>query len=208
MVRREKVRFFGYDVTHGKFEMGEDRKAEIMKMEFPKGTKKMQSFLGSALFFKNFIINYSDLTANLTEMTHKDFNWDEKTWIFDYRGDFDKLKEKIRQCVAIHFPDYTLRTDASDVACGVVLFQVYVAPQGERIHQLIAVSSKKFSRQAKRWDIHKKEAYGMFYGFKAFEYLLRGKDFIIQTDHANLAWIGANQTPIVARWRIYMQGFN
>jgi hypothetical protein len=131
----KKVRFLGYDVTHGKFEMGEDRKAEIMKMEFPKGTKKMQSFLGSALFFKNFIINYSNLTANVTEMTHKDFNWDEKTWMFDYRGDFDKLKEKIMQCVAIHFPDYTLvwilRTDASDVACGVVLFQVYVAPRGK-----------------------------------------------------------------------------
>jgi hypothetical protein len=31
---------------------------------------------------------------------------------------------------------------------------------------------------------------------------LRGKDFIIQTDRANLAWIGANQTPIVARTRI------
>jgi hypothetical protein len=142
--------------------MGEDRKTEIIKMEFPKVTKKLQSFLGSALFFKNFNITYLDLTANLTEMTTKDFNWDEKTWIFDYRGDFDKLKGKIRQCVAIHFPDYTLvwilRTDASDVACGVVLLQVYVAPQGERIHQLIAVSSKQFSRQAKRWDIHKKKA--------------------------------------------------
>jgi hypothetical protein len=66
--------------------MGDDRKAEIMKMEFPKETKTMQLFLGSALFFKNFIINYSDLTANFTEMTHKDFNWDEKTWIFNYRG--------------------------------------------------------------------------------------------------------------------------
>jgi hypothetical protein len=76
--------------------MGEDRKAEIMKMEFPKGTKKMQSFLRSALLFKSFIINYSDLTADLTEMTNKDFNWDEKSWIFNYRGDFDKLKEKIR----------------------------------------------------------------------------------------------------------------
>jgi hypothetical protein len=129
------LRKSGYDVTHGKFEMGEDRKAEIMKMEFPKGTKKMHSFLVSALFFKNFIINYSDLTAKLTEMTHKDFNWDEKTWIFGYRGDFDKLKDKIRQCVTIHFPDYTLvwilRTDTSDVACGVVLLQVYVAPRGD-----------------------------------------------------------------------------
>jgi hypothetical protein len=87
--------------------MGEDRKPEIINMEFPKGTKKMQSFFGSALFLKNFIINYSDLTTNFTEMTHIDFNWDEKTWIFNYRGDFDKLKDKIRLCVAIHFPDYT-----------------------------------------------------------------------------------------------------
>jgi hypothetical protein len=43
----------------------------------------------------------------------------------------------------------------------------------------------------------------MFYGFKAFEYILRGKDFVIKTIKN-----GANQTPIVARWRKYMQGFN
>jgi hypothetical protein len=112
---------------------------------------------------------------------------------------------------AIHFPDYTslwiLRTDASDVACGVVLFQVYVTLQGERIHQLIAVSSRS-SRDKRSAGTYTKRKLTVCFTASRHEYLLRGTDFIIQTDHANLAWIGANQAPIVARWRIYMQGFN
>jgi hypothetical protein len=41
----KKVRFLGYDVSHGKFEMGEDRKAEMMKTDFLKGTKKISTVL-------------------------------------------------------------------------------------------------------------------------------------------------------------------
>ena len=47
----------------------------------------------------------------------------------------------------------------------------------------------------------------MFYGFKIFAYYLRGKDFVVQTDHAHLTYIGNNQTPIVVRWRVFMQSF-
>jgi hypothetical protein len=101
----KKIRFFGYDVTHGKFEMGEDCKVEIMKMAFPKGTEKCTRSWHQHCSKTS---SSTDLTANLTKLTHKDFNWDEKTWIFNYRGEFDKLKDKIRHCVAIHFPDYTL----------------------------------------------------------------------------------------------------
>jgi hypothetical protein len=47
----------------------------------------------------------------------------------------------------------------------------------------------------------------MYYGFKQFAYYLRGKEFIVQTDHSNLTYIGDNLTPIVVRWRIFMQSF-
>ena len=60
----DKVTFFGYEVTHGKWELSEDRKQAIMAMEFPKNTKQMQSFLGAALFFHNHIPKYSEWTAS------------------------------------------------------------------------------------------------------------------------------------------------
>ena len=47
----------------------------------------------------------------------------------------------------------------------------------------------------------------MFFGFYTFVYYLRGKKFTVQVDHSNLAYLGDNQTPIVVRWRIFMQSF-
>jgi hypothetical protein len=48
--------------------LGKDRKQAIMDMEFPTSVKTMQHFLGSALFFRNFVPNYSDLTAKLHQI--------------------------------------------------------------------------------------------------------------------------------------------
>jgi hypothetical protein len=47
----------------------------------------------------------------------------------------------------------------------------------------------------------------MFFLFKTFSPMLAGKENIIQTDHQNVLWMENNQTPIVIRWRIYMQSF-
>ena len=113
--------------------------------------------------------------------------------------------------MALHFPDYELewimRTDASQVACAAVLFMVVVDEDNKKTYKLIGCASKKFSAQATSWDIHKKEAYAMFFGFFTFAYYLSSKEFTVQVDHANLTYLGDNQTPIVVRWRIFMQSF-
>ena len=136
-------------------------------------------------------------------MTQKNFNWNKDTWVIDYHDCFNKLKEAIQVSMTLYFPDYDLewimRTDASIIACAAVLFQVVVAEDGTKTYQLIGCASKKFSAQAYSWDIHKKEAYAMFFGFITYAYYLRGKTFTTQIDHINLTYIGDNQTPIVIR---------
>ena len=37
--------FFGYEVSHGKYKLGKERKDNIQKMQLPTKTKDMQSFL-------------------------------------------------------------------------------------------------------------------------------------------------------------------
>jgi hypothetical protein len=96
-----------------------------MDMEFPTIVKTMQHFLGSALFFRNFVPNYSDLTAKLHQMTHRDLNWSTETWSIDYKAAFLKSKEPICKSCTLYAPAYTLqwvgRSDASQYASSIVI---------------------------------------------------------------------------------------
>jgi len=205
------VKFFGYKISKGKYEMDVDRKKAIMEFEMPNSQKSMQRFLGAALFFKSFVANYSDVAAKLHKMTHKDFNWDKRTWTDDYKEAFEKMKQSLVTSVALFFPDYELpwilRVDASDVAVGAVLCQIRTDKDGNEVFEPIGFASKKFSETAMNWDPFKKEAYAAYFGVNYFAYYLRGKAFILETDHRNLLWIEKSEVPMVVRWRLFMQSF-
>ena len=143
-------------------------------------------------------------------MTHKDFNWKRESWTYDYESDFERMKKALSESVANHFPDYNLdwvlRVDASDKAVGAVLYQERPDEFGV-VHEPIGFASQKFSNIASRWDAFKKEAYAAFYGVSHFGYYLRGKPFLLETDHRNLLWIEKSEVPIVVRWRVFLQSF-
>ena len=75
------------------------------------------------------------------------------------------------------------------------------------VHEPIGFASQKFSNIASRWDAFKKEAYAAYYGVSHFAYYLRGKPFLLETDHRNLLWIEKSDVPIVVRWRVFLQSF-
>jgi hypothetical protein len=209
-----KVQFFGYECTHNSLRLTDDRKKAILDIPFPKDgnkCKKIRSLLGCGVMFTSFIPNYSDLIANLTDMTKASFNWDESTWKHPYRKQFDNFKDGLQQACAVFYPDYSLdwilRTDASDYGIGAVLLQVFVKPDGTSELQPIAFYSKKFSEQAIKWPTIEQEGYAIYAAVKKFAYYLVGKEFIIETDHNNLRWMEASEVAKIVRWRIYLQGF-
>jgi hypothetical protein len=143
-------------------------------------------------------------------MTRKEFNWkDPSTWTRDYRAVFTEFKTALMLSVALHYPNYDwqwiLRVDASDDACGAVLLQQ--RPEDGALLP-INLSSKKFSSHASRWAIIEKDAFGCYFGVHSNDYFLRGKSFILETDHNNLVWIHTSEVPKIIRWRIFMQSFN
>ena len=172
----------------------------------------MQSFLGAALFFHNHIPDYSEWSAKLYEMTHDGFSWDPGTWKYDYREHFSQFKKCIKQACRLYFPRYDLpwivRCDASEHAVGAILFQVTTNADGSIEHQPIAFSSKRFSGPAQKWDAYKREAYAIYHAVHSFAWYLRGKEFLVETDHRNLQWIESSQSPIVCRWRALLQSFH
>ena len=205
------VTFFGYEVTHQKWKLSDSRKSAIDALPFPSSKKEMQSFLGAALFFHNHIPDYSQWSAKLYEMTHDGFSWDPGTWKFGYRAHFELFKTAIQEACTLYFPRYDLpwiiRCDASEHAVGAVLFQVVTNLDGSVDHQPIAFSSKRFSGPATKWDAYKREAYAIYHSVHAFSWYLRGKEFLVETDHRNLQWIETSLSPIVCRWRALLQAF-
>lgn len=209
----DKAKFFGYIVRHRRYELDQERKDSITSIPFPTTLKKMQQFLGAAIFFRSFVPHFASLTAPLHDMTRQEFDWKHPDrWSQDYRKVFDDLKLALLEAHTLYLPDYSLewilRTDASLLGVGAVLFQLYVASDSaDPIYQPIAFVSHKFSAQASRWTTIEQEAFAIFYAVMKLSFQLRGKPFVLETDHNNLLWIEASVVPKIMRWRIFLQSF-
>jgi hypothetical protein len=97
-------------------------------MELPDTRKKLQSFLGTTIYFSSFIPQFSTLSAPLHNMVKQNFSWGKDCWTPVLTAAFNKLKAALQNTVAIHYPNYEwewrLRCDASDTGVGAVLLQV------------------------------------------------------------------------------------
>lgn len=209
-----EANFFGYVCRQGCYELSQTRKDAIYSLPFPHNMKQMQSFLGSAVFFKSFVPAFSSLAAPLYDMVRKDFSWDETTWgDTDYRKAFQDFKDALLAATAIFYPNYDyewiLRTDASRFGIGAVLLQV--CPESgdtAQVLQPISFFSQKFSDQATRWSTIEQEAYAIFAAVRYFAYYLTCKPFILETDHNNLLYMEQSIVPKIVRWRVYLQSFS
>jgi hypothetical protein len=206
----DKAEFFGYVCQHGTYRLSSERITSVMSIPFPEGgnkMKKMQQFLGSAVYFKPFIFDYSKKTSALTEMTHREFSWSDKTWLKDYKTLFESFKADILHSFTLYHPNYEvpwyLYVDASDVALGGVLIQVVNQEQ-----QVLAFISKKFTTSSVRWSTIEKECFAMFYSCQKLRYYLHAKEFTMLTDHNNLLYMESSEVPKIIRMRIFLQDFN
>jgi hypothetical protein len=183
-------------------------------MVFPRSQKEMQSFLGATLYFKSFVPAFSDKAALLYEMTKSTFDWSDKaSWKHDYQKLFEDFKKALLKSVALYYPDYDmewiLRVDASTIGVAAALFMRKPSPDPKSPEPIlpIAFASKKFSVQATKWSTIEQEAYACYFGVNHFDYYLRCKPFILETDHNNLLWMEASSVPKIVRWRVYLQSF-
>jgi hypothetical protein len=185
-----------------------------MAMTFPRSQKEMQSFLGATLYFKSFIPAFSDKASPLYEMTKSSFNWsDQSTWKHNYKTLFEDFKKALLKSVALYYPDYDmewiLRVDASTIGAAAALFMRKPSPDPKSREPVlpIAFASKKFSVQATKWSTIEQEAYACYFGVNYFDYYLRCKPFVLETDHNNLLWMESSSVPKIIRWRVYLQSF-
>ena len=71
----ESVEYLGYILSPSGLTMSNDMIKIIQDWPEPKNVKDIQSFLGFANFYRQFIFNYSDIVILLTHLTWKNIPW-------------------------------------------------------------------------------------------------------------------------------------
>ena len=94
-----------------------------------------------------------------------------------------------------------VQIDASNFGIGGYMFQ---SDKDGVTHRPIEFFSKTLSATQRRWGIPDKEAYAIL---KKWEHPLRDREFVLQTDHKNLAYVNYEGTAKVKRWKMLIQEF-
>ena len=203
--------FFGYLISQGSWKITPERIESIRNIPTPNTKKRLQSLLGAALFTRNFIPNFSKLTAPLHNFCKDGVKWNPEL-VSEIEKFCQPLKDAIAHAFTLFFPDldlpWFLQADASAFAVASILFQERTREDGTKEKEPLFFHSHKLSDQAQRWDTHKRECWALVCAFKDNESLLRGKLVYVDTDHANLLAMEIHTAPIVIRWRIYLQSFH
>jgi len=213
-----EVKFFGYKVVDGRYYLEDSRSEAIDLIPFPPDEHSaankqtaMRSFLGQTRIFQPHVPDYTFFSGPLEQMTSSNFNWDRTTWKEDFQLIFEQFKSRLKTAMVLFMPDFNkewiLRTDASTTGYGGVLYQVSVNAEGKREYEPLTFISRKWSDPATRWDTFSQECFGIFACVKECSHLLRGKPFIIETDHANLRTMEQSQVPKIIRQHLYLRTF-
>jgi len=203
--------------------MDPDRVRTIAEWPEPRTVKEVQSFLGFANFYRNFIHQFSRMSAPLSEVTKgpagrtkrnsrkgsaiQGFNITSEA-----RESFLSLKQAF-QCEPVlrHYdPALPIRieTDASGGALGAVITQLFEDSQWHPI----AFWSRKLKGPEVRYEVHDSELLAVVEAFKHWRQYLEGSRHTIRvlTDHSNLRYFATTKelSRRQARWAEYLSAFD
>ena len=103
--------------------MSANKVKDIIEWKEPRSIHEVQQFLEFAKFYRRFINGYSGVARPLSNFTKKGQSWN---WTNECQKAFDGLKQRfISAPILINYylqRQKIIKTDASDLAKGVVLF--------------------------------------------------------------------------------------
>ena len=183
-------------------------KTEALKQISPPTTKKsLRSFLGMVSFYRRFIPLASELTGPLSDLLRKPQR-EPLRWTEDLLSRFTKLKDALSSLPVLRLPNpalpFVLRTDASNFGLGAVLLQYH-----DGTPHPVAYASRKMLDRERKYSTIEKEALAILFGITKFDFYLRGKQFILETDHKPLVYLqkSTSSNDRLTRWALQLQNY-
>jgi hypothetical protein len=202
----QRVNYLGHVVTDKGVAPDPAKVEAITKWHAPTNIKELRGFLGTTGYYRSFIRDYSDKAAPLTEMLKKGVIY---SWTPDRQKPFCTLKNALVSQPIHSYPTrkdpFILDCDASNFALGSVLSQVQDGRE-----KVIAYCSKNLNECQRHYCTTKRELYAIKYSVQYFKPYLKGRPFLIRTDHSALVWLKNYREgdDTMTRWNYELQGYD
>ena len=188
----ELVEYLGYILFPSGLTISNDKVKIIQDWPEPKKVKDIQSFLGFANFYCQFIFNYLNIVILLIYLTWKDIPWkfDSSCW-----DAFNFLKKVFTSTpILTHWiPDAQLimETNASDYALTAILS---IVNDDNEIHP-VSFHSRTFTAAELNYNTYDKKLLAIFEAFKIWQHYLEGLAYSINVvmDHKNLEYFSTTK---------------
>ena len=153
---KNSLTFFGFIFSDKGISPDPNKVRAIQDTKPPISTQGVRSFLGMATYCAKFILNFSDNSQPLCELTKKDFRF---IWTKVHGQATDKIKRLLTSKTIMAYFDQQketeLITDASPVGLSVILFQ---KTPGQSNRKVVAYASRSLSDVESRYSQMEKEA--------------------------------------------------
>ena len=203
---RSEIDYLGVRIFEGTMKANLDKVKAIEAMKPPETKKEVQEFMGLVNFYREFCPGLAETAEPLYKLTHKatDFNWTT-----EHQTAFDKVKQLVTKPPLLRIPDqqrqFIISSDASGIALGAVLSQVYNGNEHP-----VSFASRVLSDAEKNYSVIEKELLAIVFAVKKFRCYIYGTRFIVQCDHNPLKYMATMKDPTkrISRWLMYLQDFN
>lgn len=181
----KQIGYLGFLISPGKVAPNPIKTKVISNYPIPRTRKQLQSFLGMCNYFRQFIKDYAKITRPLTKLTSSNVNYELNPEAITA---FEVMKRVMAEQVTLSIVDFSkefsLSTDASNIAIGAVLTQKQ--DKGERP---IYFFSRTLNEHEVNYPTHEKELLAIVAAIEEFETYLKGRKFVVKTDSQCLVYL-------------------
>lgn len=206
---QKRAKFLGRIITEHGFEADPENIEGVKQMQPPTTRAELLSTIGRMTWIRQFLDTrykekirtqcFSQLINELHKLNRKKAEFE---WTPEANAAFIKVKSRLMSSPVIQFANFDhpfiLITDASEVAAGAVLMQEI---NGQK--SIVAVASTLFNTTEQKWSTTEREAYAIVWAVGKFDYYVRGRKFLLLTDHRSLIYLDQTEfkNPKIARWQ-------
>jgi hypothetical protein len=184
---------------------GRNKLQAIRDAQPPTNIKMVRSFVGLCNFFRTHIKDFAIIAAPLFKVTRKDSGYKSGPLPPDALHAFKVLQQQLTSDPVMAFPrsdrQYALITDAAtgsaDFTGGLGAILTQMDQHGN--HYAISFASRQLKDHEKNYSPFLLEAAAAVWGMEIFNEYLRGRQFILFTDHKPLEKLGHLHTKTLNR---------